>query len=164
MVIINTQMQNNKFKAQAAPSSSFKCSCHAQEATCWALNSKLSAGQISSRKSISKGIASLLLGFSAEVPQPRKTIEPASSRAEDLLLCASALCESSTGGCAAHSPWCLPDLAPSGGRSPQIRLMPSSPSMQSPRSRATSEGWMERAGLRRAKPASVRGLPWRLRR
>lgn len=49
-VIINTQMQNNKFKVQAVPSSSFKCSCHETEATCWSLSSKLPAGQINSIK------------------------------------------------------------------------------------------------------------------
>lgn len=43
-----------------------------------------------------------------------------------------------------------------------MRLMASSPSMQSPRSRATRAGWRARAGFSKAKPASVRGLPCRL--
>lgn len=166
MVILKTQMQSNKLKLQSLLSSTFKCSCHEPEATCWSLSSR----PIAESPYLPEGTAPLLLGFPAilklgkEIPQPKQAIEPASSKAEDLLLHASALCESSTGRCAALGPWCLPDLAPSGGSSPQIRLMPSSPSMQSPRSRATSEGWIERAGLRRAKPASVRGLPWRLYR
>lgn len=57
---------------------------------------------------------------------------------------------------------CSPDLAPSGGRRPQMRLMASSPSMQSPKSRATRAGWRARAGFSKASPASVRGLPCRL--
>lgn len=43
-----------------------------------------------------------------------------------------------------------------------MRLMASSPSMQSPRSRATRAGWRARAGFSKASPASVRGLPCRL--
>lgn len=43
-----------------------------------------------------------------------------------------------------------------------MRLMASSPSMQSPRSRATRAGWSARAGFSKASPASVRGLPCRL--
>lgn len=43
-----------------------------------------------------------------------------------------------------------------------MRLMASSPSMQSPRSRATRAGWRASAGFSKASPASVRGLPCRL--
>ena len=43
-----------------------------------------------------------------------------------------------------------------------MRLMASSPSMQSPRSSATRAGWRARAGFNKARPASVRGLPCRL--
>lgn len=43
-----------------------------------------------------------------------------------------------------------------------MRLMASSPSMQSPRSRATRAGCRARAGFSKASPASVRGLPCRL--
>lgn len=44
-----------------------------------------------------------------------------------------------------------------------MRLMASSPSMQSPRSRATRAGWRARAGFSKASPASVSGLPCRLK-
>lgn len=43
-----------------------------------------------------------------------------------------------------------------------MRLIASSPSMQSPRSRATRAGWRAKAGFSKASPASVRGLPCRL--
>lgn len=43
-----------------------------------------------------------------------------------------------------------------------MRLMASSPSMQSPRSRATRAGWRAKAGFSKASPASVSGLPCRL--
>ncbi len=56
----------------------------------------------------------------------------------------------------------LPDLAPSGGSMPQMRRTASSPSMQSPKSKDTSEGWVERAPFRVTSPASKSGLPWRL--
>lgn len=35
--------------------------------------------------------------------------------------------------------------------------------MQSPRSRQTSVGWVDRAGFRVTRPASNSGLPWRLK-
>lgn len=44
-----------------------------------------------------------------------------------------------------------------------MRLMASSPNMQSPRSRATRAGWRARAGFSKASPASVSGLPCRLK-
>ncbi len=56
----------------------------------------------------------------------------------------------------------LPDFAPSGGSIPQIRPSASSPSMQSPRSRQTSAGWVDRAEFKVTRPASNSGLPWRL--
>ena len=83
-----------------------------------------------------------------------------------LVWCPRRAIRASAGGLRADSPGAdvtvSPDFAPSGGSIPQIRPSASSPSMQSPRSRQTSVGWVDRAVLRVTRPASNNGLPWRL--